>query len=158
MASFDLNVPAPLNGSLQPVAAGGVASLLSMSTQRVQVTGGGYPPLFVQGNSQNYAMLGLQGDGAPKDWQLQATNTAGSYFRIAFGQNNPLFVIQQNGDASLTGTLTAGGLNLSGPLTLPGANLFLSNLPVLPNGAKYAPVVVGTDGRCYAQGQPTLKS
>ncbi len=157
MASYDLNIPTPLNGNLQPISAGGVGSLLSMSTSRVQITGGGYPPLFVQGAAQNYAMFGLQGDGAQRDWQLQATNTAGSVFRIAYGQSNPLVVVQQNGDTQITGRLTAAGLNLSGPLTLPGANLSITNAPVLPNGVKYSPLVVDANGRVYAQGQPTHK-
>lgn len=157
MASYDLTVPNPLSGDLQQVSAGGVSSLLSLGTGRVQVTGGGAPPLFVQGSSQNYAMFGLQGDGAQADWQLQATNTAGSFFRVAYGQNNPLLLIQQNGDTQVSGTLTAAGLNLSGPLTLPGANFFLTNVPTLPNGVQSADLVVTADGRVYMQGQPTLK-
>jgi hypothetical protein len=157
MASYDLTVSAPLSGTLQQVAAGGVNSLLYLSNSRVQVTGGGAPPLFVQGSSQNYAMLGLQGDGAQKDWQLQATNTGGSFFRVAYGQNNPLLVIQQNGDTQVSGTLTARGLNLSGPLTLPGDNFHLANVPTLPSGVRSADLVVTADGRVYKQGEPTLK-
>ncbi len=157
MSSYDLNVKNPLSGDLQQVTAGGANSLLWLGTGRVQVTGGGYPPLFVQGASQNYAMLGLQGDGAQKDWQLQATNTTGSFFRVAYGQNNPLLVIQQNGDTQISGALTARGLNLSGPLTLPGDNLHITNVPTLPDGLKYADLVVAADGRVYRQGEPTLK-
>ena len=125
----NLNVPNAIDANLQAVSAGN-ASPLSLSSGRVQVTGGGSPPLFVQGSPMNYAMIGLQGDGSPKDWQIQGTNTGGTEFRIAYSQNDPKLVLSQNGDLRVTGAITA-------------------TLPKLPAGSTATDVVVGTDGKFY---------
>ena len=131
--STNLVVPSPINSSLQQVSAGDHGSPLSISSTRVEVTGGGGPPLFVQGSEWNYAMIGLMGHQASKEWQIQATNTAGSSFVIAYSQTDPKLNLSQSGDLAVTGGLKAA-------------------LPTLPPGAQATNVVIGPDGRLYRQG------
>ncbi|HEX3043492.1 MAG TPA: hypothetical protein VHY08_01955 [Bacillota bacterium] len=93
------------------------------------VVGGGSPPLVVKGDAQNYAMIGLLGDEAAKDWQIQATNTGSTEFRIAFTQNNPLLHLNQNGDLTVKGSIKASAMVLPRNPNAPSP-------PAIPNPIK----------------------
>ncbi|MBY0429756.1 MAG: hypothetical protein K2Q10_01040 [Rhodospirillales bacterium] len=152
---IDLQVKTGLNGTGQFVTdSDGNASILALTNSsfvginvttpvnagaRLAVKGGGSPPLIVQGDTSNYAMLGLLGDGATEMWQVQATNTAGSFFAISYPQNTQKLVILQNGNVGIgtkapaalldvNGTIQAKSLNVTGPLSLPGATLTITGI------------------------------
>jgi hypothetical protein len=134
------------------VTTAGVGVGTTQPISALTVFGGGSPPLVVQGSGQNFAMLGLRGDGATDTWQVQATNTGGSVFRIAYPQNSPKLTIDQAGNATVTGKLTAAGLNLSGPLSIPAANFKLTGMTTPPAGTQTVDVVVDpATGQLYRQ-------
>jgi hypothetical protein len=144
MSAEDLQVAAPLSDTAQFVKdSEGNPTVLALSKTRVgvgtvtpisvlTVKGGGSAPLVVQGDTNNYAMLGLVGDTAPQAWQIQATNGAETFFNIAYPQAAPKLTIRQNGFVGI-GTITPGAtldvtgsikgqtLALSGTLTVSGA-------------------------------------
>ncbi|HTW83153.1 MAG TPA: hypothetical protein VMD91_03665 [Candidatus Sulfotelmatobacter sp.] len=175
VGSVDLTVPNPIgtqaqyvqdqlgNQSALAVGAKAVGIGTSSPTTALTVQGGGSPPLTVRGSSLNYAMLGLWGDGAPDQWQLQATNQNPPVFRIAYPQNNPWFVIQAGGYVGIgtqtpqakldvNGTVRATGLQINGPLALQANQVTLTGLTTPPPGVTTVDVVVDpATGKLYRQ-------
>jgi len=175
VGSVDLTLPGPVAPQAQYVQDQlGNATALSVGALNVgvgtnspistlTVKGGGSPPLVVQGSSQNYAMIGLLGDGAQQQWQLQATNFASPNFRIAYPQNSPWLVIQPSGQVGIgtespqakldvNGTIRATGLSINGPLSLQGNNLMITGLTAPPSGVGTVDLVVDPNtGRIYRQ-------
>jgi hypothetical protein len=175
VGSVDLTLPGTIGaqpqyvqdqfGNQSPLSVGsgnvGVGTNAPIST--LTVLGGGSPPLVVQGSSQNYAMLGLLGDGAAQMWQLQATNMGSPQFRIAYPQNDPWMVIQPTGEVGIgtqspqakldvNGTIRATGLSINGPLSLQGNTLAITGLTTPPSGVSTIDLVVDPNtGRIYRQ-------
>jgi hypothetical protein len=78
--------------------------------------------------------------------------------QLAFGgsndptQNAVQYTFQSNGDLTVNGTLRAGGLAITGSLTLPGNNLVISGLATPPAGVATVDLVVDPKtGRIYRQ-------
>jgi hypothetical protein len=133
------------------VTTAGVGVGTTQPISPLTVYGGGSPPLVVQGSGSNYAMLGLRADRATESWQLQAT-IAGETFCIAYPQNSPRLVIDQQGNVGVAGSLTTNGLNVSGPLSVAASNFTLTGLTTPPAGVPTVDVVADpTTGKLYRQ-------
>lgn len=153
MSAEDLQVAAPLSDTAQFVKDSEAnPTVLALSKTRVgvgtvtpvsvlTVKGGGSAPLVVQGDTNNYAMLGLVGDAAPQTWQIQATNGADTFFNIAYPQTAPKLTIRQNGfvgigtstpavNLDVAGAVKAQSLSLSGALSVGGAVSITGSLTV----------------------------
>ncbi len=144
--------PAPAAAFPFVVTTAGVGVGTTAPIAPLTVYGGGSPPLVVQGSGSNYAMLGLRADRATDSWQLQAT-LAGETFNIAYPQNTPRLIIDQQGNVAIGGSLSVpGGLNVSGPLSVAASNFTLTGLTSPPAGTHTVDVVVDpTTGKLYLQ-------
>jgi hypothetical protein len=144
--------PAPAAAFPFVVTTAGVGVGTTAPISPLTVYGGGSPPLVVQGSGSNYAMLGLRADRATDSWQLQAT-LGGENFQIAYPQDTPQLIINQQGDVAIARSLSIpGGLYVSGPLSVTAANFTVTGLTPPPAGMHTVDVVVDpATGRLYLQ-------
>jgi hypothetical protein len=86
------------------------------------------------------------------------SSSSAGQLKLAFGGNNDpslnttQFNFQSNGNFIANGTITASGLNVTGPLSLSANNLTLSDLTTPPAGVNTVDLVVDPNtGKIYRQ-------